>query len=56
MLMVCDLLVYVGEIVSESRKSFNKIVEDDTPATVKVERIDNGALVSDQGYHISLLG
>jgi hypothetical protein len=40
--MVYNLLVYVGKIMSD------KNVKDDTPATVKIECVDNDILVSNQ--------
>ena len=52
-LMVCNLLVYVGEIMSASGKSFNKNVKHVTPITVKMAQIDNGTSVSDQKCHTS---
>ena len=52
-LMVRDLLVYVGKIMSDSRKSFNKNFDHVTPTAVKMAQVDNDASVSDQGYHIS---
>ncbi len=52
-LMICNLLVYVCEIMSESWKSFNKNGGHVTTSTVKVACVDNDALVSDQGCHIS---
>ena len=51
--MVRDLLVYVCEIMSESRKSFDKNGGHVTTSTVKMAFVDNDALVSDQGCHIS---
>jgi len=33
----------------------NKNVEDVAPPTVKIARVDNDALVSDQGFHIKLI-
>ncbi len=53
MLMVRDLLVYVCEIMSESRKSFDKNGGHVTTLTVKVACVDNDALVSDQGCGIT---
>ncbi len=53
MLMVCDLLVYVCKIMSESRKSFDKNGGHGTTSTVKMACVDNDVLVSDQGCHIS---
>ena len=53
MLKVRDLLVYVCKIMSESRKSFDKNGGDVTTSTVDMTRVDNDALVSDQGCHIS---
>ncbi len=52
-LMVRNLLVYVYEIMSESRKSFNKNGGHVTTSTVKMVCINNDALVSNQGCHIS---
>ncbi len=52
-LMVCNLLVYVCKIMSESRKSFDKNGGHVTTSDVKIVCIDNDALVSDQGCHIS---
>ena len=51
--MVRDHLVQECEIMSESRKSFDKIGGDVTTSTVEMARVDNDALVSDQGCHIS---
>jgi hypothetical protein len=52
-LMVRDLLVYVCGIMSESRKSFDENGGHVTTSTVKMACVDNDALVSDQGCHIS---
>ncbi len=52
-LMVCDLLVYVCKIMPESRKSFDKNGGHVTTSTVKMACVDNDALVSNQGCHIS---
>ncbi len=52
-LMVRDLLVYVCKIMSESRKGFDKKGGNVTTSTVKMACVDNDALVSDQGCHIS---
>ncbi len=51
--MVCNLLVYVGETMSDSWKSFNKNVKHVTPTTVKMVQVDNTASVSNQGCRIS---
>ncbi len=53
--MVHDLLVYVCEIMSESRKSFAKNGGHVTTSTVKMVCVDNDALVSTRGV-ISLYG
>ncbi len=52
-LMVRDLLVYVCEIMSESQKIFDKNGGHVTTSTVKMVCVDNDALVSNQGCHIS---
>ncbi len=55
-LMVRNLLVYVCEMMSESRKSLDKNGGHvtTTTSTVKMACVDNDALVSDQGCHIKL--
>jgi len=40
--------------MSESPKSFDKNGVDVTTSTVEMARVDNDALVSDQGCHIKL--
>ena len=53
MLMVCNLLVYVGNIISESRKSFDKNGGHGTTSSVKMQQVDNEDSVSNQGWRIS---
>jgi hypothetical protein len=44
----------VGKISCSYRARFDKNVEDGTPTTVKMVRIDNDNPDSDQGCHISM--
>ncbi len=53
LLMVYNLLVYICEIMSESWKSFDKNGGHVTTSTVKMACVDNDAMVSDQGCHVS---
>jgi hypothetical protein len=43
-----------GDILCESRKSIDRNGDHDTTSTVNMAQASNDALVSDQGYHISI--